>query len=177
MGCSGLIPEREGMPPLYQQQSKEVTTTWRFWSINTVTTNTMLIIIIITIVSKNTVSDTHTQERSISSSHSNRSGIHQLSEVAFTNIYPPTLQNFILQAIHLSPIILVFWGLLGVVFHWSPDLSAPDFTKSSRFQKNWRTCLLPSEKLSWGHLWLSPATLTSRPRINGNYSYPTSAPG
>ena len=28
--CSGLIPEREGMPPLYQQQPKEVTITWRF---------------------------------------------------------------------------------------------------------------------------------------------------
>ena len=28
--CSGLIPEREGMHPLYQQQPKEVTITWRF---------------------------------------------------------------------------------------------------------------------------------------------------
>ena len=28
---------------------------------------------------------------------------------------PPTLQDFILQAIHLSPTILVFSGLLGVV--------------------------------------------------------------
>ena len=45
--CSGLIPEREGMPPLCQQQPKQVTITWRFWSITTTTTNTMLIIIII----------------------------------------------------------------------------------------------------------------------------------
>ena len=28
--CSGLILEREAMPPLYQQQPKEVTITWRF---------------------------------------------------------------------------------------------------------------------------------------------------
>ena len=28
--CSGLIPERVGMPPLYQQQAKAVTITWRF---------------------------------------------------------------------------------------------------------------------------------------------------
>ena len=28
--CSGLIPEHEGMPPLYQRQPKAVTITWRF---------------------------------------------------------------------------------------------------------------------------------------------------
>ena len=28
--CSGLIPERVGMPPLCQQQAKAVTITWRF---------------------------------------------------------------------------------------------------------------------------------------------------
>ena len=28
--CSDLTPEREGIPPLYQQQLKEVTITWRF---------------------------------------------------------------------------------------------------------------------------------------------------
>ena len=28
--CSGLTSEREGIPPLYQQQLKEVTITWRF---------------------------------------------------------------------------------------------------------------------------------------------------
>ena len=40
------------MPPLYQQQPKEVTITWRFWSITTATTNTMLTIIIIIIPNK-----------------------------------------------------------------------------------------------------------------------------
>ena len=44
--------EHKGMPPLYQQQPKEVTITWRFWSITTTTLNKMLIIIIIIILSK-----------------------------------------------------------------------------------------------------------------------------
>ena len=95
------------------------------------------------------------------------------TKVAFNTSSP----RLILQAIHLSPIILVFRGLLGVVSHWTPDLSPPNFTKSSQFQKNWRTCLLPSQKLGWGHLWLSPAALTSRLRIYRNCRYPTSAPG
>ena len=40
------------MPPLYQQQPKEVTISWQFWNITTTTTNTMLLLIIIIIMSK-----------------------------------------------------------------------------------------------------------------------------
>ena len=102
-----LSPEREGMPPLYQQ-SKEVIITCQFWSINTTATNTMLIIIIVIIISKIQFL-----------LHIHRKDLFFFSPLQQKwHSIPPTLQDFILQAIDLSPIILVFWGLLGVVLYW-----------------------------------------------------------
>ena len=54
---------------------------------------------------------------------------------------------------------LEFW----LAVHWAPDLYAPSFTKSSRFQRNWL-----------GLIWLNPAALSSRPWIYGNCGHPTS---
>ena len=83
--ATSLIPEREGMPPLYQQQPKEVTITFAIlkhqhhnngYNVDTKNYNNNV---------KNTVSSTHTQERSVSSPYSNRSGIqyHQLSKILY----------------------------------------------------------------------------------------------
>ena len=119
---SGLIPERDGMPLLYQQQPKEVTITWRFSIITTTTTNPMLIIIIIIIVSKIPFL-----------LHIHKKDLFLLptpTEVAFNTTNAP---KFYSSGIHLSPVILAFWGLLCVVSYWTPDLSTPNFTKSSRF--------------------------------------------
>ena len=82
--CSSLIPECKGMHPLYQQQPKKVTITWRFlkhhhhnneFNVDNNHKNNV----------KNTASATRTQERSISSPHSKKSGIqyHQLSNILF----------------------------------------------------------------------------------------------
>ena len=103
--CSGLIPEREGMPPLYQQQTKEGSITWRFWSIITITTNTMLIIIIKIVMSKmQFLLHIHKKEDLFL--------LRTQAEVAFNTTNSPRFDS---SGIHLSPIILGFWGLLGVV--------------------------------------------------------------
>ena len=98
------------MSPLHQQQPKEVTITWRFWSITTTTTNTMLIIIIIIIM-------LITQFLL----HIHKKDLFLLpipTEMTFNTTSSP---RFYSSAIHLIPIILFFWRLLGMVCCQSQD--------------------------------------------------------
>ena len=202
--CTHLPPEVAGtltvrtlgMSPLHGQQLKEVTITLWFWSITTTTTNTMLIITII--MSKmQFLLLIHRKDLFL---------LPTPTEMVFSTTNSP---RFYSLAIHLSPIIPVFWGLLVVISqnnclptkfsllstscwfltegspyqnlwanpcfllsesdlpvtelqfwyaaNWAPDLSAPNFAKSSQFPKDWWICIKPVP------LRLDPAKLNSRP--------------
>ena len=187
---------------LYQQQPKEVTITWRFCSINTATTNTMLILIIMIIMSKiqfllhihkkdlfllptptevgfNTTnslrfysSSNPSQPNHSSLVRTTKCGIllsHRTEDSPYQNLRANPC--FLLSG--SDPLIaeLEFW----LASHWAPHLSAPNFTKKFLISEELADLRSGLRRVALGYLWLSPAVLSSRPRIYGNCGYFTSA--